>query len=165
MGMVVVPLTGPSLADREAQLERMVRELPDLPVTRAVLDGFSRSHLLESLPSGSLPSPGGVYQKKAEPLTPSGESEDRGFGSAPFPPPDGLHDSDMTHGSKHRNSNEDLEVEESNGDLDSPVVLPNSVFSAMPMDSLEGVGEKGQQHSSPYTGQFSTIHTVVSKEK
>ena len=158
-------LTCSFLTDREAQLERMVRELPDLPVTQAVLDGFSRVHLLESVPLGSLPSPGGVYRKNAEPLTPSGAAEARGFGSAPFPSSDGVHGNDTTCDSQHRNSSEDLGSEESSGDPDSPVLLPGSVYSTMPVESLEVAGERGQQYSSPYTGQFSMIHTVVSREK
>ena len=163
--MLLASVTCSPHADREAQLERMVRELPDLPVTRAVLDGYSRSHLLESLPLGSFPSPGGVYRKNAEPLTPSATTDRRGFELAPFPSPNTAHSNGTMHSSQQKNSNDDLGSEESNGDLDSPAVLPSSVYSSMPMESLEGEGERAQQYSSPYTGQFSTIHTVVSKER
>lgn len=164
MVVLTVSLTSSLFTDREAQLERMVRELPDLPVTRAVLDGFSRSHLFKSLPPGSLPSPGGVYRKNAEPLTPSGTTEGRGFGSDPLPSSECPHRDGDVHGSQCWNSYEDVGSEE--GSDSPPAVLPSSVYSNAPVEweeSMGGTWERGQQHTSPYTGQFSTIHSVVSR--
>ena len=44
-----------------------MRELPTFPVTQAVLQGYSRAHLFNSLPT-MLHAPGGVYRKDTDPL-------------------------------------------------------------------------------------------------
>ena len=53
--------------DKEQQLERVVNELPDEPVTRAVLEGFSRTSMVDTF-SNKLHAPGVVFRRDANPL-------------------------------------------------------------------------------------------------
>lgn len=55
------------LKDKEQQLERVVNELPDEPVTRAVLEGFSRTSMVDTF-SNKLHAPGVVFRRDANPL-------------------------------------------------------------------------------------------------
>ena len=55
------------LLDKEQQLERIVTELPDQPITKAVLDGYSRTKMAVSF-SNKLLTPGLVLKRETDPL-------------------------------------------------------------------------------------------------
>ena len=109
------PSTGsPFTSEAEQQLERMVRELPTFPVTRAVLEGYSRAHLFNSLPT-ILRAPGGVYRKD----------------TAPVLSPNGTEDGSHRVLSHSRHSSASSEDDEEDGEEEQPAVLPvqNHLYS------------------------------------
>lgn len=70
----LTPFPSSSLVEAEQELERMVRELPTFPVTKAVLAGYSRAHLFTSLTT-TLQAPGGIYRKETSPSLRSSEAD------------------------------------------------------------------------------------------
>lgn len=53
--------------EKEQKLERIVNELPNQPVIRTVLEGYSRTRMANSF-SSTLRTPGVVYRKEVDPL-------------------------------------------------------------------------------------------------